>query len=173
MHQPSPATLRFLGALALALTAACSSVEEVSSGADDFGAIDPEAFEVGSGTDDFHPIAPGDPLFITGGPQGGYHVWLSVRCGACGPDVLLTYGIEDLDTGEPMTRRDGLQSYHRVEEVDGWRQVTGLTAYLSTQDPEAHVGHRVRLWATSFLDDGSPLEAETEAEIVGVEYPYR
>ncbi|WP_044247492.1 hypothetical protein [Chondromyces apiculatus] len=169
-HPTSTATLRSCIPFLLLLSAACGNVEADAMGAGDFEPADPGAFEVGSGEDDFEPVQPGAPLAIIGGRQGGYHIWISVRCGSCGPEMVLTYGVEDLDTGEALTPQGGIQSFEVLDEVNGWRLAAGLTAFLNTTDAHAHVGHRVRLWATGFMDDGSPLEAEVEAVISGVDY---
>ncbi|MBS2012501.1 MAG: hypothetical protein JST00_06430 [Deltaproteobacteria bacterium] len=35
--------------------------------------------EVGTGTKDFVALADGDPVDLTYGPQGGFHIWTAVR----------------------------------------------------------------------------------------------
>lgn len=167
-----PPVIRRLPALVLPLAtllgaAGCTS--EVDEAPAPYEPLEPDAFEVGTGAGAFQELSPGATVPIIEGAQGGYHIWLSVRCGTCGPELVLDYGVDDLETGALISRL-GLQEWEKLAERDGWRQAVGLTAFLDTADPSALVGHRVRLWVTAPAADGSTLRAEAEATISGIEY---
>ncbi|AKT40519.1 hypothetical protein [Chondromyces crocatus] len=135
----------------------------------DEGPRNVEDFEVGSGDRAFEALERDATIAIIAGPQGGYHIWLSVRCTACGPELLLTYGVEDAESGAPMTSAQGLQAWTVLLDAGSFREASGIVAYLASRDVEAYVGRRARLWARSFTDDGTPLEDEAEATIRGIE----
>lgn len=175
-----PRATRFLPALVLPLAAlatllgaaGCTSeVDEVGEPAAPYVPVEPDAFEVGTGAGAFQELSPGATVPIIEGGQGGYHIWISVRCGTCGPALTLDYGVDDAETGAPISRI-GLQEWEKLLERDGWRQAVGLTAFLDTSDPSALVGRRARLWVTAPAADGSTLRAEAEANISGIEYSF-
>ena len=112
--------------------------------------------------------APGPVLVVTptttAGGQGGYHIWISIRCGTCGPEVIASYGVDDAETGELLTFQ-GLQEWKRLEENGGWREAVGMIGFLTDNDPSVYEGRRVRLWASAGVQGSGdpPLEAEAEA----------
>ena len=162
-----PAALRLLPAITLALLAAPGCAADVEQ---PYDAQDPGAFEVGTGERAFSELAPDATVPITAGGQGGYHIWVSVRCGTCGPDLAITYGVEDADTGDPITQ-PGLQTWATLQEQDGWREITGLTAFLSGFDASPYQGRRALFFARAAADDGTPLEAAAEATLSGIDDP--
>jgi MYXO-CTERM domain-containing protein len=143
-----------------------SSAKAVRDPASD-GDGGPTFFEVGSGSTSFQALGPGAAVDIATGGQGGYHIWLSVRCGACIPEGILSYGVDDTSSGELLTF-DGLQRWVRLKELeDGVRQEVGLLAFLNDGDPSVYMGRSVRLWA-SLSKEGShdpPLEGESRATV--------
>jgi MYXO-CTERM domain-containing protein len=124
-------------------------------------------FEVGSGSTSFAALGPGATVELAEGDQGGYHLWLSIRCNACAPEGILSYGVDDASSGELLTFH-GLQRWVRLREVeDGVRQEVGLSAFLNDGDPSLYLGRAVRLWAT-LSREGSrepPLEGEARAMV--------
>ncbi|MCP4804013.1 MAG: hypothetical protein GY913_19340 [Proteobacteria bacterium] len=120
--------------------------------------------ELGIGEDAFLPVQDGDTLQAEFGPQGGHHVWISLRStglepgtwpqllqGDPGPVLFLEYvGLDDtetlgeLDTYERPFRGDAesaellgerLMVWNWPEEEDAWgRTVSEGTLYLTAED---------------------------------------
>ena len=163
-----------LGAL-LAVAGCGSSVESASTG--DPPSVEPvepsvepaEGIEVGGGSASFQELGAGATVPLVAGGQGGYHLWLSVRCSRCGPTVTLSFGIEDAETGELLSV-DGLQAVAEMQEHGAFREVVGLTGFLQGYDPTMYLERRVRLWATITDASGEAHDAEAEATISGTEY---
>jgi hypothetical protein len=155
--------LAVLGLAALLGAAGCGDASGAAA------PVDPDGFEVGSGETAFEALGPGATVEIIEGSQGGYHIWISIRCGSCGPEVIASYGIDDAETGELLTFQ-GLQEWVRLEENDGWREAVGMIGFLTTGDPDRYVGHPVRIWASVETQGGSepPLEGDGEATVSGV-----
>jgi hypothetical protein len=130
----------------------------------------PDTLEVGSGVSSFQVLGDGATVSLNYGAQGGYHIWLSVRCRACGPEVIVSYGVDEASTGELLTFQD-LQMWTRLEEQDGWREAVGLTAFLNGNDPSTYTGRRVALWATVAVEGSgdAPLEGAAEAIVSDTE----
>ena len=65
------------------------------------------AVEVGTGTKDFVALADGDPVELTFGPQGGFHIWTAVRVKnvvATGVQVNLRAKLDDGALVGPASR---------------------------------------------------------------------
>lgn len=126
--------------------------------------------QVGSGSGAFQELGAGAEIAVVAGGQGGYHIWISARCEDCGPEVTLRYGVEDAQTGALLSF-DGLESSAQLMEAGGWREVVGLTGFLSGYTSDEYLGRRVRLWATIVdAETGEELDAEAEATVTSVEY---
>lgn len=167
---PRPVLVLSLATLATLLGATgCTS--QVDEPAAPYEPVEPDGFEIGTGAGAFQELSAGATVPIIEGGQGGYHIWISARCGTCGPEITLSYGVDDAETGA-LISRTGLQEWERLEERDGWRQVVGLTAFLDTFDPTALEGRRARLWVTAPASDGSTLRAEAEVTISGIDHFY-
>ena len=128
----------------------------------------PAVFEVGTGPECFERLTPVQTVPTIQGPQGGFHLWLSVGCADCGPSVVLEYGIKD-----PVTKTwvDGTTSNQALVGLDpqGWGQASGFQARLpgvpwdtTGQLPE---GTHVILSAT-VLDAASKPVHQAEVEVV-------
>jgi hypothetical protein len=130
---------------------------------------DAKTVEVGSGSGAFQELGPGAVVTLVAGGQGGYHVWISVRCSGCAQSGTVSYGIEDADTGELLSF-DGLQQGLDMQEDGPYLEQLGMTGFLSGYDPSMYDGLRVRLFATIQGDDGRTFDAEAEATISGTEY---
>ncbi|HJN75013.1 MAG TPA: hypothetical protein QGF58_13885 [Myxococcota bacterium] len=122
------------------------------------------SIELGVGEDDFSPVEDGDVLWAESGPQGGEHVWISLRSsglepgtwpqllqGDPGPDIYLEYvdlaGTETLGTLETYERpfRGDAESAQLMgerlliwswpEDDDGWGRTTSEgILYLTAED---------------------------------------
>jgi hypothetical protein len=85
--------------------------------------------EVGTGEECFASVSDGDVLPLIGGRQGGFHLWLGVRCRDCGGDEIVTFGVRDPATGESLWG-EGQSEYVDLDEADGYSQGAGLTALV-------------------------------------------
>lgn len=118
--------------LSLSLATGCEGGGEGGSGAsapdvDCTAPADHDTFELGTGELCFEPLSEGDALPLMAGPQGGYHVFLSIGCADCGDAVTLTYSLLDPATMAPLERTyPGNQAYAELFEVDDWRQSLGI-----------------------------------------------
>lgn len=131
-------------------------------------------FEVGTGESCYQPLADGDAVYIIGGPQGGFHIWLGFACEACEGDTLLSYGLRDVD-GNWIYGAGPQQEMIPVEEA----QAAGVIALVSDffpdgasdegVDPSSYIGSDVTLFAS--VDTGTALyEDEVTVEVIGIEY---
>ena len=98
----------------------------------DDGAVPTPAIgaEVGTGYDAFVPLATGDEVQVYGGPQGGFHVFGSVRATALGSLPVLRFSV--VHVASALTVADTtVQVPLRME--DEWTgTVTGLLGVLDT-----------------------------------------
>ncbi|MEZ4310514.1 MAG: hypothetical protein R3F14_20925 [Polyangiaceae bacterium] len=114
-------------------------------------------------------MADNDTVPLMNGPQGGYHVWLSVGCEDCKNPLVLKYGAHDPATGEPFTGTGDLQAAVPLSSGE-WPQKAGLIVYMPglSWDPEYEPppakGTHIVLWAKAY--DGSTLVHEDEVEVV-------
>jgi len=108
--------------------------------------------ELGTGETGFTPIEAEPALPLVAGPQGGHHVWVSLRVEAASTErVDLTLDALPLDGPEPPRRPPGRV---RLDPMpDGRSELIGWPAELT--DPGCAIGHRVRLRATVEDRDGS------------------
>jgi hypothetical protein len=118
------------------------------------------ALEVGTGDGTFTPLADGMQVDVNYGPQGGEHIWLAVRCKGAGSPANITYRIDDEDGNVVSDVQQATAPSKQGQ--DGWRSMTGLTAFLDV-DPASVAGKKVVFKA--HLDDsyGSWLDAKGEA----------
>jgi hypothetical protein len=108
---------------------------------------------VGTGISDFMPLADGDAVDIAMGPQGGYHIWTSVRItgdpGLAAATVVLDGRFADsgasIGSGTPTTvllRTD----------ASGAQAASGLRTFVS--NPAAVRGMRVTIGLSVTTSDG-------------------
>lgn len=124
--------------------------------------------EVGTGQTSFEPLAAGDPIELVAGPQGGYHVFLALRCAGCASPVTVRYGANDATSGELLTF-DDLQRTVTLHDVDGLGEYAPLVGFLRSTRPADYVDRAVVLWA-EILDsrddgNGDSTSVATEASI--------
>jgi hypothetical protein len=88
---------------------------------------DPGPFELGTGERCFERVGSGDSVPMMNGPQGGYHMFLSVGCEGCPEEAMLRYSVLDPATREVIDRTypDSL-AYVSFVDVDGWKQAAGI-----------------------------------------------
>ncbi|MCB9596555.1 MAG: hypothetical protein H6719_27775 [Sandaracinaceae bacterium] len=138
---------RLLFALAVALVG-CDGTSGVDAGRDAAGAM--PTVELGTGTSGFEPIPEtGGTLELVGGPQGGFHVFLTARIHDLGVDgMLITYSAIDTATTEPVgTPASFLVDASRLaRDGDGWvRAGDFLILHNSSPDPVRGLTLEVRV----------------------------
>lgn len=109
------------------------------------------AIEVGGGYDAFEPLTDGAPVDIILGPQGGHHIWTSLRVSDTTLDhVLLYVSARFADNGASVGSPSRLSS--TLTLVDGARERLGLTNFVD--DPAVAHGRRIVLRVEVQADDG-------------------
>ncbi|MDC3958800.1 hypothetical protein [Polyangium jinanense] len=98
MLQEHPTVRLHLGVLSLALslvTGGCGTDEAAPP-----VTAEPPRIELGAGRVDFVPIPPDGSVEIVSGPQGGFHLELTVRLFHLDPEgLVLDYDVSDAETG--------------------------------------------------------------------------
>jgi hypothetical protein len=157
-----------VGFLALVL-ASCTSAVQGDAGLVDDRALDaPSApsVELGTGLEAFVPIPDeGAELELVHGPQGGWHVHLSLRVRGFVPTGLI-YEITRLSDGElvcmlPLGVREGT-----FVERDGALERVGDFAIFSITSPEEIVGQDVLVRASLYDAERRSVMDEVRARIV-------
>lgn len=151
MIRRTPPSLACLAPLLLALLAPAAA---------GCGGDDDRPFQVGSGEDEFEDVDEGEVDIETGG-QGGYHIWISIRCSECAPTGVVRFGVTDVETGALVTAEGLTQAVDMVTE-DEWRQAAGMRAFLAYDGSELD-GREVRLWAELDDDAGRTWKDEVVA----------
>ncbi len=104
--------------------------------------------ELGTGVDEFTLLEPNDPVTVTLGPQGGFHVWVAVRCVDCSDQVLIEYGARGSADGTWLFG-DPLRGIINLESAGGWKSILGLYALLPGEVGEVeYTGLNLTLEAT-------------------------
>ncbi len=118
------------------------------------------ANEDGTGFVDWHSATVSPTIVM--GPQGGQHVWVSLRTDRdfYASKMRITIAMTDLDTGEVV--KPGEIPFTRTLVDDGQElQVSGITAYI--KEPCKIKGHHVRVHAD--VEDLVGLTGSDEAVI--------
>jgi hypothetical protein len=134
------------------------------------GASGPASVTLGTGRASFETIPEIEPtLELVGGPQGGFHVFVSSRLsGLDVEDLTLRYGAMDVETGQSVGRSATilLMAGRVVRDGDGWVR-TGDILILDDASPEPVRDRTLRIRVTaSEADDGSVAEDVREVRIV-------
>lgn len=152
-------TVRFIGnaissaaVLAVVVGGACSSpAEDPKFVLADVPASTPTlTVEVGTGTKDFVALADGDPVDLTFGPQGGFHIWTAVRVrnvNATGVQINLRAKLDDGSlVGPPSRAAASLEA-----QPDGSAVAAGLRNFVDNASELR--GKRVTLTAEVIAAD--------------------
>lgn len=125
-------------------------------------------FAVGTGETCFQALTSGQEVPVMAGPQGGFHIWLSVGCADCAGPTVLSYGVKDPATGDWIA---GTAENLTVAQLDpgGWHQGAGFQAFLPgiQWDPASQLptGSHVLLYGAALDMDMNVLH-EAEVEVV-------
>lgn len=123
------------------------------------------ALEIGTGATEFIAVDETDPWLAARGPQGGEHIWLSIRATGLGSPANLRFRYEELDAPEPIAvfERPCLELMNDDEE--GWRTQVGVTVFVPSTEPlrtRILCGPAFRLVVEATDDSGAVLiEAES------------
>jgi hypothetical protein len=129
---------------------------------------------VGTGTDSFEPI-PASGVDIQEGPQGGYHIWIGLRCQNLGPHVEARYGVTDLQTGQSLSLIGLRQAIDLTyDEAANADEVSNLYGYLSDTPPGSDpppptdlLFRKIQLWAKVNDQCGTPAESKVDTVVRG------
>jgi hypothetical protein len=113
--------------------------------------------EIGTGVELYEPLAEGAPVEVVLGPQGGFHIWTSVRI----HDPALDLARIDLsarltDDGSAVGNPSSITA--SLDAVDGTRERAGMTSFVT--NPSSIRGRRVVLHVDVFAEDGRRGSAE-------------
>lgn len=107
-------------------------------------------------------------MHLIAGPQGGHHLWLSVRCKSCADSFTFHYGVTDVATGMVVATEapDGFTTVLKGRrEADGYVVEPGLRAIMP-DDEAMIVGKSFTLWGRV---DEAGLKDERTVTVNGVE----
>ena len=123
--------------------------------------------ELGTGEVGFEPLADEQPVPLVAGPQGGHHVWLSLRAeGLASERALMVIDAIPLVDGEPPPARAPVRIF--MEPMpDGRMEYIGWPAQLDA--PACLVGQRLSVRVT--LTDSEGRRGSDERIVVPQESP--
>lgn len=130
----------------------------------------PGRMEVGSGSFSFQELGAGhDEVDLIHGPQGGYHVFgsLRVRGVALDPSVSVLFGFRSPDACDDLMLPEARTPISIRQDAfrnagDGWRAAYGYLVILDTTAPLELDGHRFILSAELTDDAGTVYRNEAE-----------
>lgn len=125
------------------------------------GAVD---LSVGTGEDAYQPVAKGSTIPLMKGPQGGFHLWIALRCDGCKDLAVVEFGARDGASGELLSY-PGLQQRVAFPIGGGVDDVSGLVTHVTSTDPDDYVGRSAVLWASLRADPEEPAFAEASADV--------
>lgn len=130
-------------------------------------------FAIGTGEECFEPLGDAHVVPLVAGPQGGYHVWISLGCRDCAGAAAVRYGTKDASGA--WVASDGPLMFALQEglpTVDQWGSLAGIQGYMPglSWDPEAEPapqkGDTFTVYVAVVDADLAPLhEAEVEITI--------
>ena len=125
--------------------------------------------ELGTGTAEFEPLQDGDTIEVIAGPQGGWHVDVSLWFGGFGPDgITLLYEAVTTDA-EPISfvTQARLLDASVLDVNEGWHRV-GDRIVFDIADASEVIGETVILRVTAALENQTWSD-ERRVQLVGEE----
>lgn len=148
----------FVGPFAFVLGVSCSPAPAA-----------PTRVELGTGGGTtFVPILEGGDAELVLGPQGGWHIWTSVRIWSTNPEgTLVTYQVQNTATGAQLGGSGQLLLHTPLltREDDHYVRV-GDRAFMDIVSPSDVVGVRVTLTVRVQGTTGAPLEDVRHVTVV-------
>jgi hypothetical protein len=87
---------------------------------------------IGEGRATWKPLAPGDVVQVEGGPQGGFHIWISVRMkNIHQAGTTTTVDVYEMGATAPLATFVSAQSYDQVD--GGYCELLGARCQLTLQ----------------------------------------
>jgi hypothetical protein len=126
-------------------------------------------FALGTGEVCFEPVTPGSEIPLMSGPQGGYHLWISMGCADCANDQVLVYGVKDM-AGAWVVGTPYSESAAALKAAGPWQTRVGMQAGMPgvpwdpTTGPPPK-GTPLKLYGAVQNADGSVLH-EAEVDVV-------
>ncbi len=149
------ATATATAQLATSTAAGLSTCSELAS---------PPTFAIGTGETCYEPLEDGDTVPRLSGPQGGFHIWASIACANCPPEVILTIGAKVEGETAWMSGPSTL-----VADIEA-QQIAGLFLYLPGPPEVPSIppeGTAVRVFADATDLAGGSLHAAERLVILG------
>lgn len=115
---------------------------------------------MGTGQHEFIELSENSMVPIVSGPQGGSHLWISLRTRAIGSNAMIEYGANEINTGELLSW-EGLRYVAALNKGQHGGEVHGLTCFFNEKDPAKNTGKTVKLWAILEGDCHPPQKAES------------
>jgi len=127
--------------------------------------------EIGTGITSFVPVADGEDVELVMGPQGGWHIDVTLRLYEMDPmDMRLNIDGYDADTGEMLALPiERILTTRRVrEEDDHWLRL-GEQLVLGIASPAEAVGKDVRIVVRAMPVEGEGASAEKTVHVIDEE----
>jgi len=154
----------------LVLTSACTT--ETEPPGPQAPVCEPEswdgALQVGGGEDCFEGLSTGEIVPLIAGPQGGFHVWLAVRCRGCEPGATVAYAVKDA-AGDFMMGQSQ-QGVVEMQDADDYRHGAGIQAMMPGDGftTPTYLRDAFALWVEMNID-GQVVSDEVAIIIDGIE----
>jgi hypothetical protein len=154
--------VRLLAAATAALALGCDPGPEEPEPFDlPDGGVATTVLEVGTGRDRFVPLGEADEVEVVFGPQGGYHIWGSLRTRGLDPDNAEVHFRVALE-GPPETTLSESRYVLPLQKSGRWHQWLGLIGFVP--EPAEVYGRRVLLSMT-VRDRGGRTLSDTRTVI--------
>ncbi len=157
--------MRRLALLAILLGASCANDDTTTPITPDAGFGGDAQLQVGTGDFAFVPVAEGDPVAIVLGPQGGYHIFISLRArGINNSGLRMEVGVLDAETRTSLSAETSIRGRMSPAE-DDWVFRPALLGILDVPPQQIH-GTDVILWGRVRDANGTVIENEVRARAI-------
>jgi hypothetical protein len=126
------------------------------------------SLQIGGGEACFVALQQGQTVPLIAGPQGGFHLWMGIRCRNCGQNQVVTFGVKDVDGN--FTVGQSLSASLTLDEVGDYRHTAGVQAAMPGDgfaDP-AYLGDSFTIWLEMQID-GQTVSDEVTVVVDGIE----
>jgi hypothetical protein len=117
--------IAIVGPFLALVVGACGTASETT--AVDAGPVAAPELQLGTGKDSFEPLAEGQTVELIHGPQGGWHIWGSLRARGLASPLTVVYAVALADTGEVLS-----STTYEIEPLaaGSWSLWAGLIGYV-------------------------------------------
>ncbi len=120
----------------------------------------------GTGESAFEPLGPSVVVPLNSGPQGGFHLWVALRCEGCGAEGTISYAVRDAATNELLTYDGIKQIVQFTDATPPWKEAAGIFGYLQSYNAADYIGRKVKFWVSVASTINGPSLGEAEADAV-------